>query len=107
METIDEVWRRIGAAEHALLIAEDAIEVVAKQLATMEDDYPDELDESPSAEHSPSATHSATGRAASAIGEPDLLDEDARGPKDDGDPDGSWSDLAQRAADGVYNDGER
>ena len=104
------------------LIAEDAVEVDVvvrtdrssgdvvisrtgrSSFATEE---PELFDESPSAKHSPSATHSATGRAASAIGEPELLDKDARGPKDDGDPEGSWADLAERETVGVYDDDGR
>lgn len=36
--------------------------------------------------------------------EPDELDEDARGPRDDGDPDGSWTDLVRREEAGEFND---
>ena len=87
---------RMLAAEERRLIAEDAVEVDVDEDATevvVRADRP-----------SGDVVISRKGRSSFSINrEPELLDEDARGLKDDGDLDGSWADLADRELDGVYD----
>ncbi len=80
------------AADERRLIAEDAVEV----------DVVVRTDRS-----SGDVVISRKGRSSFATEEPELLDEDARGLKDDGDPEGSWADLAERETVGVYDDDGR